>query len=163
MVGWCCGCQLLPPVASGTWRSPAQEVWLLWQDSQRSEAGATAEQFLIFVPAARPVALKMGPLGLVPVLVLFILLGRVQEPELVEGLLGSKYQGLALPAEKWKFLGGRNKEFYRGGTLPPSAWDPGQEKWEIFSVLLSDPKLLVRCIPRAQGPESVATDSPLSL
>ena len=125
MVGWCCGCQLLPPVASGTWRSPAQEVWLLWQDSQRSEAGATAEQFLIFVPAARPVALKMGPLGLVPVLVLFILLGRVQEPELVEGLLGSKYQGLALPAEKWKFLGGRNKEFYRGGTLPPSAWEPG--------------------------------------
>ncbi|XP_045300406.1 eppin-like [Leopardus geoffroyi] len=32
----------------------------------------------------------MGPLGFVPVLALFILLGRVQEPELVEGLLGKK-------------------------------------------------------------------------
>ena len=100
-------------MASGTWRSPAEGVWLaclsdtwfLCQASQSSEAGATEEQFLILVPPARPVALKMGLLGLLPVLAFFILLGGVQEPELVEGFFGSKYWGLGPPSRDMEIAG----------------------------------------------------------
>ncbi|XP_014643023.1 PREDICTED: WAP four-disulfide core domain protein 6 [Ceratotherium simum simum] len=57
----------------------------LCQGSQSSEAGAAEERFLVLVPPAGPVPLKMGLLGLLPILVPFILLGGVQEPGLVEG------------------------------------------------------------------------------
>lgn len=61
------------------------------------------------VPAARPVALEMGPLGLVPVLALVIHLEGVQEAELVEALFGSKYQGLGPPRGKME-VAGREKQ-----------------------------------------------------
>lgn len=88
-------------------------MWFLCQGSQSSEAGATEEQFLILVPPARPVALKMGLLGLLPVLALFILLGGVQEPELVEGFFGSKYWGLGPPSGDMEVAGREEQRILR--------------------------------------------------
>lgn len=123
-------------------------MWLLLQGSQSSEAGATEEQFLILVPSARPVALNMGLLGLLSVLALFILLGGVRKPELVEGLLASKYWGPDPPSGDME-VAGREEVSGKNSTdeesFPYSTWGPVWEKGEIFTVHPSGPFLLIRC------------------
>ena len=120
-------------MASGACRSPEEGVWLAWLQrcvvswsvklgwgSQSSEAEAAEQEFLVLVPPARRVPPEMGFLGVLPILILFILLGGVQEPGLVEAFFLSKYESkyqsknwrLSLP--KWRngaWLGGRNKNF----------------------------------------------------
>lgn len=78
------------------------------------------EQFLILEPPARPVDLKMGLLGLLPVLALFILLGGVQEPELVEGFFGSKYWGLGPSSGDMEVAGREEQRVLRMRKTSPT-------------------------------------------
>lgn len=64
----------------------------LGRGSQSSEAEAAEQEFLVLMLPGRRVPPEMGFLGVLPILILFILLGGVQEPGLVEAFFLSKYQ-----------------------------------------------------------------------
>lgn len=98
------------------------------------------------MPLARLAPPKMGLSGLLPILVPFILLGGVQEPELVQGFFRSKYWGLSLSSrdtESGREEGTKNSRAEE--RFPPP--QPGilGGRVEMFEVILPAPFLLVRC------------------
>ena len=88
----------------------------------------------------------MGLSGLLPILVPFILLGGVQEPELVQGFFYSKYWGLS-PSSRGTELGWEEgtKDSRAEERFPPPQPGVLGGREEMFEVILSAPFLLVRC------------------
>lgn len=118
----------------------------LGQGSQKLRSSCRRAVFSVLVSLAGPAPPKMGPSGLLLILVPFILLESVQKPGLVKGFILSKYWGLSPSSGEMELGWGEGiKTLTDEECFPPPHPGTLGRRGELFGVILSAPFLLVRC------------------